>query len=383
MPFPVTYLIDHLAPSETFVRREIEQLGQRGWPIFVRVLKGGEGALEHAALSCPEGARRRFFKAVSARLADELVRSPVTALRILKRLPQAASLARAARETDCKLIHAHFAGITADLASLAARALDIPWTCSVHAHDVFATNPNLLRRRLRTANAIIACSQAAARAVIAAGIEEEKVKVIHHGLPLYSYPFDPARSGGKIFAACRLEPKKGMDTLLLACSLLRKRNVRFNCVIAGAGPQLNALNELTVRIGLSDRVEFVGWLPQGETHSHVISASALVLPSRRTADGDRDGIANILVEGLALGTPVVTTTAGAAPEVITDNLNGLLVPPDDPERLADALARLLASPETRLRLAEAGRHTAVTQFDGGACIRQLETVFTQAASPAQ
>ena len=92
--------------------------------------------------------------------------------------------------------------------------------------------------------------------------------------------------------------------------------------------------------------------------------------------------ANILVEGLALGTPIVTTTAGAAQEVITDNVNGLLVPPDSPERLADALADLLASKETRIRLATAGRQTAEAQFEGSACVRQLEAFFEQAAATA-
>lgn len=381
MPFPVTYLIDQPAPSETFVRREVELLRGRGWAIDARMLSGGE-PLAYALRDCPRDALARFLRAAAARVAEELFRSPRTALRILRRLPQAASLAAQARASGSPLLHAHFAGITADLASIAAAALALPWTCSVHARDVFTAAPDALWRRLRSARAIAACSLQAARAVTGAGIAADRVSVLHHGLPLGAYPFRADRPGGLIFTACRLEPKKGLDTLLLACSRLQDSGVPFTCVIAGTGPALGALKALAEEKELSARVAFAGWLSEEETRSQLAAASVLALPSRRTADGDRDGIANILVEGLALGTPVVTTTAGAAAEVLADDVNGRLVPPDNPERLAEALAGLLGSEATRLRLSAAGRRTAEEQFDGSACIRQLEAFFERARSPA-
>jgi glycosyltransferase involved in cell wall biosynthesis len=228
---------------------------------------------------------------------------------------------------------------------------------------------------------VAACSAAAARAVTDAGFPAEAVSVIRHGLPLYDYPFDTIHPDEVIFTASRLEPKKGLDTLLQACTLLQNRGVRFTCVIAGAGSLLGELKRLADEKGLQGSVVFLGWLSQEETRSQVMDASVLALPSRRLPDGDRDGIANILVEALALGTPVVTTTAGAAPEVIQDGVNGRLVPPDDPARLADALAALLGSKELRIRLATAGRQTAETLFEGAACIRQLEALFHRLAEP--
>ena len=382
MPFPVTYLLDQLAPSETFIRRELEQLRRRNWPVFIRLLKGGEGSLKHSLRSCPEGFRWRFFKASCARVAEELFRSPGAAFRILKRLPQAADLAKKVVETDSQLIHAHFAGITADLASVAARTLGLPWTCSVHAHDVFTVSPYALCRRLRTATGVTACSRRAAKAVTDCGIPADKVVLIHHGLPLNDFPFDTIQPDEVIFTAGRLEPKKGIDTLILACSLLRDSGVRFTCVIAGSGHQLRELERLTEKLGLKKTVVFIGWQSQEETRSHIMNASVLALPSRRTGTGDSDGIANILVEALALGTPVVTTTASSASEVLTDAVNGLLVPPDDPDRLADALATALASKELRIRMSKAGRKTAEEVFDGSKNIRQLEAFFSQAVRVA-
>lgn len=381
MPFPITYLLDQSVPSETFIRRELDQLRRHNWPIFTRFLKGGTAPLKFALRSCPEGFRWRFFKAAVQRILEELPQSPRSACRILKRLPQAAYLVKKTAEADSRLLHAHFAGLTADLAAIVAHTLVLPWTCAVHAHDVFVSPPRQLLRRLRTAAAIVACSQQAADAVTAAGIPPEKVSVVRHGLPLNDFAFDTIQPDGLVLFTGRLEPKKGADTLIRACALLLTRGLHFTCVIAGDGPCRHALERLSEQLGLIDTVVFVGWQSQEETRSHIMDASMLVLPSRRLGNGDRDGIANVLIEAMALGTPVITSTASAASEVITDNVNGLLVPPDDPERLADILATALTSKELLLRLAKAGRQTVESQFDGSKNIEQLEAFFNQAVAP--
>jgi len=382
MSFPVTYLLDQLAPSETFIRRELEQLRRRNWPVFTRLLKGGIGPLKHSLKSCPEGFRLRFIKAACWRVSEEILRSPIAALRILKRLPQAAYLAKKTVDTESQLIHAHFAGITADLAAIVARTLGLPWTCSVHAHDVFMASPASLARRLHTAKRITACSQRAVQKLIDSGVPAERVVLIRHGLPINDFAFDIIQPDEVIFAAGRLEPKKGIDTLVRACAVLQTRKVPFTCVIAGSGSQMKALKKLTEKLELENSVYFIGWQSQEETRSHLMDASVLAVPSRCTLHGDSDGIPNILVEALALGTPVVTTTASAANEVVVDSVNGLLVQPDNPELLANALASLLASKELRIRLARSGRLTAEQFFDSSKNIQQLETFFTQAVEPA-
>jgi glycosyltransferase involved in cell wall biosynthesis len=380
MPFPVTYLLDHIAPSETFIRRELDLLRRHNWPVFTRLLNGGVNPLKHALHSCPDGFGWAFCRAAAARGGEELAREPRTAGSILKHLPQTAYLLKKIQETDSRLIHAHFAGITADLASIAARTLGLPWTCAVHAHDVFTGSPQALLRRLRTAAGVVACSQMAADAVLAAGLPKEKVHVVRHGLPLNDYPFDRIQPDGALFTACRLDPKKGVDTLIEACALLLKRGVRFTCVIAGKGPLQADLEKQVAALGLEQTVYFTGWLSQEETRTRLMDATVLVLPSRRMKDGDRDGIANIVVEAMALGTPVITTTAGAAGEIITHDVNGLLAPSDQPDALADLIERALSSKELVQRLAKEARVTAETLFDGSKNIGALEQFFTQAVS---
>ena len=376
MPFPLLHLVDTVAPSETFIRREVEQLRLRGWPVSDVALKGGAGELSRCrAASLPAACRRRFYRAALRRIFEELAPCPVAALRILRRLPQAADLSRRALETDARLIHAQFAGITADLAGIAAYAVGIPWTCSVHAHDVFTCGKAALRRRLRSARAVTACSRGAAEAVAASGYPAARLRVIRHGLALERFPFTEGRPGNELFTACRLEAKKGLDVLLAACAALRDRGCAFRCVIAGEGTLRRELEAQRDRSGLGGVVSFPGWQTEEAVRDRLSRAALAVLPSRRTRDGDRDGIANLLLEAMALGTPVVTTTAGSAGEVLRDGGNGWLVPPEDAGALAAALEGALARPEERNRLAAAARRTVEAEFDGSKNILRLEAFF--------
>jgi len=378
MQFAVTYLMDQLAPSETFIRRELEQLRRRNWPIYTRLLKGGRNPLHFALLSCPDGFRMRFAKAAIIRISEELFRSPVVALRIIKRLPQTAYLIKTMVDTDTRLIHSQFSGITADMAAIAAGTLGINWTCSVHANDIYCVPANVTRRRLRSAAGIAACSQHVADATSATGIPADRIQLIHHGLPLNDFRINTIQVDEFIFTACRLTEKKGIDTLLKAYAILRDRGIKIPCIIAGTGPDLVKLKKLCMQLELGDRVFFKGWQSQEETCSHIKNAILTVLPSRCTKTGDRDGIANILVEALALGSPVITTTASAAPEVIQNEQNGLLVEPDNHLALADAIEKTIKSKPLRSRLIKEGRKTAEAVFDGAENIHKMENLFKSA-----
>ncbi|MBR4172074.1 MAG: glycosyltransferase [Kiritimatiellae bacterium] len=374
-PFPLIYLIDRLVPSETFIWREVEQLRRRDWHLYTWTLKGGNSPLPFSYRNSLAGFRWRFFRIASKRIFSELFRNPVSALRILHRLPQAAALVGKTLQDDCRLIHAEFAGITADLAGIAAETIRIPWSCAVHAHDVFTRTPRQIWRRLRTAVRIVACSRQAANCVLEAGYPSEQVDVIHHGLRLNDFCFDSFLRERTFFTACRLSPKKGIDTLLYACRILQDRGQEFSCVIAGDGPLQSQLEQLRNRLGLQETVEFIGWQSQEAIRFRIQEATLLILPSRRTKDGDRDGIANILVESMALGTPVLTTTAGAADELINDEETGFLVPPDDPEKLAERMERVLLQPEALQPLIKKARQTIEERFDGHRNVQALETFF--------
>jgi glycosyltransferase involved in cell wall biosynthesis len=105
------------------------------------------------------------------------------------------------------------------------------------------------------------------------------------------------------------------------------------------------------------------------------------LPCIVTANGDRDGIPNVLLEAMASGVPVVATPVSGIPELIEAERDGLLVEPNSPEKLADAIDRLLKQPELGERLARAARSKIEARFSVEDGARQLLELFRRDGSP--
>lgn len=368
-PYDLIYVLHREEPSETFIRREIDALRAIGIPVRVHILD--EPRVEAAV---PPGLRRALLRQLVIRLLAPPF-SLAYAGRLIRHAPRALRLAVEASALPCPLIHAQFAWSAADASALAAAALGIPWTCSVHAWDVFTRPSCETRARLATAAGVTACTQRAADALCAAGIPAARIRVIRHGLNPSAFPFDPIRPADHIAAVGRLVPKKGFDTLLDACALLRKASVPFTCTLVGDGPERDHLERQAAAAGISDAVIFTGWLSPDGAQRVIAGATVLVHPSRRLVNADADGFANVLSEAMFLGTPIITTPAGAATELLCDSAR--FVPTDDPETLAEALSSLLRSPETCRRLTAAARQTADRHLDQNRLIRQLATFLEE------
>jgi glycosyltransferase involved in cell wall biosynthesis len=126
---------------------------------------------------------------------------------------------------------------------------------------------------------------------------------------------------------------------------------------------------------LSDRVELLGTHTHDRVRRAYERASVFVLPCVIMANGDRDGIPNVLLEAMASGVPVVSTSVSGIPELIESERDGLLVPPSEPPVLADALERLLTEPELGERLARAARAKIEARFAREQSAAQLLALF--------
>ncbi len=152
-----------------------------------------------------------------------------------------------------------------------------------------------------------------------------------------------------ILAVSRLRAEKGLDILLEAAALLMGRGLICRVRIAGDGPDRAALEQRRDQLGLGDYVLFRGALHPEQLEREWQAADIFVLPSRTEA------MPVSLLEAMSHGLAIVATPVGGVPELITDNVDGLLVPPESPKALADALAALLETPDLRLRLGGAAR----------------------------
>jgi glycosyltransferase involved in cell wall biosynthesis len=173
----------------------------------------------------------------------------------------------------------------------------------------------------------------------------------------------------------RLVEKKGFDTLVEACAVLRRAGIPFEATIAGPdGPHGEAVRKRIARHGLGDAIHVAGPMSQEQLFDEYARADAFCLPCRIVGT-DRDGIPNVLVEAMACGTPVISTNISGIPELVSDAVNGLLVPPDDPVALADALRRLHDDRELARRLGASARATVLTRFDGDRFAERLAALF--------
>ena len=173
-------------------------------------------------------------------------------------------------------------------------------------------------------------------------------------------------------------PKKGFDVLVHALAELRARDLDVKLVLAGEdGPQAPAIRELAGELGVADRIVWRGTVTQAELLAEYRSSSMFVLACRVDADGDRDGIPNVLVEAMAAGLPVVSTTVSGIPEIVEHDMNGLLVPPDDPHALADAIWRIAKDPGLAESLRTRAAATIADHFDGDRLAAELAVRFTR------
>ena len=263
-------------------------------------------------------------------------------------------------------LHAHFIDRAATVALVASRLLRVPYSVTAHANDIYVS-PVLLPEKLGAASSVITCTgyNRAHLVKLGAGSFDNKVNCIYHGLDLDHYqPHEAERSGKPLLLSVgQLKEKKGLHYLIDACQCLQQRGYTFECQIVGEGPLRSQLEAQIREAGLIDVVRLCGALPHAEVIEQLREASVFVLPCVLSANGDRDGIPNALLEAMAMQLPVVSTPISGIPEVVSDGVNGLLVQAADAEALATALARLLGDAALRRELGLQGRQTVVEQFD--------------------
>lgn len=387
MPGTLAYILAEFPSlSETFIRREMNDLVERGLPLRIYALRAGNypfpaaDTLAERVCYRPRpgsGARRtalrRYRPQLAGLLREMICESGGQPRRLRERLvalDAALAFAPALAAGETRHLHAHFAGVPADLARYAARLLGITFSFSAHARDIYVVGRQDragLSANLREAAFAVTCTEYNRQYLLRefAEVSSEKVQRIYHGLPLEQFSERPPRADGPFhfLSVARLQPKKGLHVLLDACALLKEQGEAFTLTLVGDGPERERLAARARERGILDQVTFCGALPQAEVLPLYARADLFVLPCLIAPDGDRDGLPNVILEALASGLPVVSTPVSAIPEVIADGETGLLAPPGDAAALAAALSRLIADPALCRRLGMSGRDRVRRDFD--------------------
>ncbi len=291
---------------------------------------------------------------------------------------------------DVTHLHVHFLHTPASVVRYAAALRELPWSVSAHAKDIWTTPAWEKAEKLAACEWLVTCTRAGRDhlAGVAAAEDRGKVALLYHGLDLSRFPAQakrPPRDGSdandpvRILSVARAVPKKGFEVLLDALAALPKgRHWRF--VHIGGGPLLPSLRRRAEALGIADRVAWRGAKAQTEVIRALAEADLFVLASRVAADGDRDGLPNVLMEAQAMGLACVSTNIAAIPELIEDGSTGLLVDPDSPGALAAAIDALIADPARRATLAAAGERRTRSSFSFESGIALLADRFGLPAS---
>ncbi len=295
----------------------------------------------------------------------------------------AGAVALGALERGLELLHAHFATGSASVAAYAARLSGLPFTFTAHAKDIYANTVD--RRRLRwlieTAAAAITVSEANA-AFLRALAPEGRIVRVYNGLDLERIaplPEPPRPDPPLLLSVARFVEKKGLVHLLEATAHLRRAGLPVRCRLVGEGPLEPVLRERARELGIAEGVELPGPASQEAiVGEHLPRASVFVLPCVVASDGDRDGLPTTLLEAMARGVPVVSTSLPGIEEALPDGRAGWLAPPGDAAALAALVRRCLEDTEGTRQRARWAREHVERHFDARRNTAQLLATLREA-----
>jgi glycosyltransferase involved in cell wall biosynthesis len=275
-------------------------------------------------------------------------------------------------------IDAHYFYPDGVAAAMIARRLRKPLVITARGTDInLVPRYRMPRRQIRWAaqgaSAIITVCDALKTALAGLGVPEEKITVLRNGVDLRLFrPADREAerrrlglNGTTLLSVGHLTARKGHDIVIRA--LVELPAVQL--LIAGIGEEEAALRRLADSLGIAARVRFLGAVPQEQLRSYYGAADALVLAS------SREGWANVLLESMACGTPVIATDVWGTPEVVAAPEAGVLMRERSPRALVEAYERLFAAYPDRVatrRYAERFSWDATTAGQQALFARVLE-----------
>lgn len=336
--------------SETFIANELAELRRRGVEVLILSLEPPTEALRHE-------------------LIDE--HGLLERTRYDRR-----SFAAALRTFRPDLLHAHFATDPTAVAYELAVELGVPFTFTAHGYDITRRPPLDFAARASRAAAVVTVSRANASHIAEhLGVPRGRIRVIPCGVDVDLFhpnggPATPAR----VVCVARMSPVKNLGLLLDACALLRLGGLAFRCTLVGDGRARGELETARSRLGLEDTVDFVGPATQAQVVSFWQHAAVATLSSHR------EGLPVSLMEAAACGVPAVATAVGGVPELVEDEVTGLLAPPGDASAFAAALERLLRDRELAARLGAAARRRVEARFSLAAEVDGLLSLWDDVTS---
>jgi glycosyltransferase involved in cell wall biosynthesis len=378
-------------------------MGALGWPVELFALRHEHAVVVHAAARQIEasvhfpsprrallGNGRSLVKRpeVWARLlgvtAAGNTRSPGSLAKSLLVFPIAVSWAHQMRALGVRHVHAHFGSYPALAALIAAELMEIGFSFTAHAHDLFVDNM-MLAEKASQAKFVVAISEfnRTRLSALLSADAARRVRVIHCGVDSQALAFRPWRRSSAhrhvLLCVAALREYKGLGHLIRACALLRQSSPddQFVCRIVGEGPERSALEREIRTSGLGDSVQLLGAREQSVVRNLLEHSDTFVMPSIVARNGYMDGIPVALMEAMASGVPVIASQLSGIPELVRDGETGLLVSAGQAEALQAAILRCWRDPVAAAQRAVHARALVEREYDINRTTRQLAEIFDE------
>jgi glycosyltransferase involved in cell wall biosynthesis len=227
---------------------------------------------------------------------------------------------------------------------------------------------------LNRGDRVVAVSEYLARETVRYLNRPRQIDVLPWGVDLHMFPFVDRKRGSKLVTigfAKRLHKLSGPDILLKSFQYARdKCGQKLMLKIAGEGPMESELKQEAIQMGLSDSIQWVGWLDTPEKlRDFYRSVDIFVMPSRRESFGVS------AVEASALCLPVIASRFGGIPEIIVHGETGVLVDPEDPVGLGKAITRLADDKGLRIEMGLRGRKRVEEKFDWKISVNRMVEIY--------
>lgn len=292
------------------------------------------------------------------------------------------------------LVHGHWAVPGGAIAGLVAGITSLPLVISLHGSDVYVIERNPLyaaaaRYGFRRASQVTACSEDLRDRAVTLGLDAARTTIIPYGVDVaryarHSHPDGRTKMRARlgvpdqalvIGALGRLVHKKGFSTLIEAMPVVLDAFADVYCVIGGQGDLHSELVAQVQRLNITDRVLLPGHIDWQDTPAYYAMCDLVAVPSVVDAQGNVDGLPNVLLEALASGCAVVASRVAGIPSAVEDRVSGVLVPPSDAKALASALLRVLSDPGERSELGAKAHERMVRSFDLTTIAERMSSVY--------
>ncbi len=278
------------------------------------------------------------------------------------------------------IIHAHF-GFDGYRMIKPSRKMKIPLIVSFYGSDVsrLSSEFDWKRRYKKLAtrgDQFIVISDLMKKQLVKLGFPPEKVSTIRFGLDLNKFSFNQFWCpDAPLMMAGRMVEKKGFIYALKAIKILAEQDNHVELDLYGDGILRNELGKKASHWNINHLIHFKGRQPIDEIHRAHRDHSALLVPSVTASDGDREGIPNTLLEGMASGIPVIAADHSAIPEVINHKKTGLLVPEKDAEVLAEMIKTVKKGKMDITLLRENARKKVEREYGMDRMVEEVEAVY--------